>query len=189
MRYVSAFIRLALSAGLLAGCDGLPAVSTAEAATPPAESSATAHRGAPQRRSGWWEFASVTSTGRSLGTQGLCVTPATEAKFSAFDQITQERLIGTRCARADFQRGSQGWTFDVACDTGIAADLGGGVVVSKGLIKGDFTTRYEVQMTVTQAGETHKGTVTALWKGACPAGRKPGDLAVDADVVLNVLSD
>jgi hypothetical protein len=189
MRSASFIVLAAVAAWLLEGCGKDAPIAAAEAASAPAESLGTAHLGAPQRHSGWWEFAAVTTTGHSLGTQGLCVTPATEAKFSAFDQITQERLIGNRCSRADFKSGAGGWTFDVACDTGISADLGGGIVTSKGIIKGDISTRYEVEMTITQAGESNKGKVTAAWKGACPAGRKPGDLAVDGAVTLNVLND
>jgi len=189
MRSTLLLICAAAGACLLEGCGQSPAATGAESAAPPFETLGTASRGAPQRHSGWWEFSSMTTTGRSLGTQGLCVSPATEAKFSAFDQITQERLIGNRCSRVDFKHGSDGWTFDVACDTGISADLGGGIVTSKGVIKGDISTRYHVQMTVIQAGETHQGTVEAAWKGACPAGRKPGDLAVDGSVEVNVLND
>jgi hypothetical protein len=175
-----------------------PLLATMVAACSPSEGGAatdsapgkpgTAHRGAPQRKDGWWEFASVTSTGRSLGTQGLCVSKDTEAVFSAFDQITQELLIGTRCSKANFHPAAGGFEFDTACDTGIPADLGGGIVTSKGNITGDVATRYSIDMTVTQAGETNHGRITAAWKGACPTPRKPGDLTVDGEMRLNILN-
>ncbi len=183
MRPVFALTAVLLT-GVLSGCE-----KSAAGPAPAAEPAGTAHRGAPERRSGWWEFTSKTDAGRSLGTQGLCVSKDTEARFSAFDQITQDQLLGYKCSRADFKPAASGWTFDTACDTGISADLGGGVVTSKGTITGDLHTQYEIRMAVTQAGETNKGTVTAAWKGACPAGHKPGDLAVDGTTTLNVLQN
>jgi hypothetical protein len=122
-----------------------------------------------------------------MGSQNLCINEATEAKFSAFDQITQERLIGTKCSKADFRQTGFTWTFETACDTGISAEMGGGMLTSKGTISGDIHTKYEIRLTVTQAGRTMNGTVKAAWKSACPAGRKPGDLAVNGDTMLNLL--
>ena len=148
-----------------------------------AQSSGDAHLGAPKRRSGWWEFTADTVRGR----QNMCVTEATEAVVSAFDQITQAPLLGYNCSKTDFHKSGSGWAFDVACDTGIPAAIGGGVMTSKGTISGDIRTRYEVQMSVAQAGVTRNGTVKAEWKGACPAGRKAGDLVIDDSTIVNVL--
>jgi hypothetical protein len=106
--------------------------------------------------------------------------------FSAFDQITQAPLLGYTCSKTDFRPAAGGWTFDVACDTGIPAALGGGIVTSKGTISGDISTAYDIQLSVTQAGRTPKSTIKAAWKGPCPAGRKPGDL-VSGSTVVNVL--
>jgi hypothetical protein len=153
--------------------------ATAQASAP---SAGDAHLGAPKRRNGWWEFTAATGSSR----QNMCVAEATEAVFSAFDQITQAPLLGYACSKTDFHKSGGGWAFDVACDTGIPAAIGGGVVTSKGTISGDISTRYEVQMSVAQAGETRNGTVKAEWKGACPAGRKAGDL-VTGTTVVNVL--
>jgi hypothetical protein len=171
---------------VLAACgqESSPVVSSqAKAATDDAvaQSSGDAHLGAPKRRSGWWEFAPERGS-----SQNMCVTDATEAVFSAFDQITQAPLLGYACSKTDFQKSGSRWAFDVACDTGIPAAIGGGVMTSKGTISGDISTRYEVQMSVAQAGETRNGTVKAEWKGACPAGRKAGDL-VTGSIVVNVL--
>src|SRR5688572_20429410 len=173
---------------VLAACgqESSPVVSsqakavTDDASAPP--SSGVAHLGAPERRSGWWEFGTETGSSR----QNMCVTTATEAVFSAFDQITQAPLLGYTCSKTDFQKSGSGWAFDVACDTGIPAAIGGGIMTSKGTISGDISTRYEVQMSVAQAGVTRNGTVKAEWKGACPAGRKAGDL-VTGTTVVNVL--
>ena len=141
------------------------------------------------RRSGWWEFSAHTSTGRAMGKQELCVSSATEARFSSFDQITQEPLIGYQCSRKDFHKTGDTWSFDVVCDTGTPASLGGGVVLSQGTITGNLQTDYEIHMAVKQAGETQDGTVRAAWKGTCPAGRKPGDLVIDGSNTVNVLSE
>src|SRR5258707_14872478 len=78
---------------------------------------AAAHLGAPLRKSGWWELAS-TSGGRS-GKENLCISDASEAKFSLFDQITQEAGFGTPCRRREFRRSAEGWAFDPVCDTGL----------------------------------------------------------------------
>jgi hypothetical protein len=170
----------------LAAC-GVESSTVVSSETKPAtgdtsvQSSGDAHLGAPKRKSGWWEFA-ASATNR----QNMCVTDATEAVVSAFDQITQAPLLGYSCSKTDFKKDGSGWAFDVACDTGIPAAIGGGVMTSKGTISGDIRTRYEVQMSVAQAGVTRNGTVKAEWKGACPAGRKAGDLVIGSTVV-NVL--
>jgi hypothetical protein len=175
------FVLLVITA---CGQESSPVVSSqAKAATDAtiSQSSGDAHLGAPKRRSGWWGFAAGGGS-----SQNMCVTEATEAVFSAFDQITHARLLGYTCSKTDFQKRGSGWAFDVACDTGIPAAIGGGVMTSKGTISGDINTRYEVQMSVAQAGQTRNGTVTAEWKGACPADRKAGDL-VTGSTVVNVL--
>jgi len=76
-----------------------------------------------------------------------------------------------------------------ACDTGISADLGGGIVTGTGQFSGDMQQRYEIRMTVTQAGESRTGRVSAAWQGQCPAGRKVGDLVIDGGDTVNVLAD
>jgi hypothetical protein len=167
---------------------GIAACSQCSAGSATAGAAGTAHLGAPERSEGWWEFAGVTSNGRSMGKQNLCVTSATEARFSAFDQITQEQLLGYKCSKADFRRAGSGWEFDVACDTGIAASEGGGIVISQGKLSGDFQSSYEIHMTVKQAGETHSGVIKARRTGSCPSGRKPGDLVIDDSETLNVLA-
>jgi hypothetical protein len=175
------FVLLVLTAAC--GQESSPVVSSQAKAAADAtisQSSGDAHLGAPKRKSGWWAFAAGGSS------QNMCVTEATEAVFSAFDQITQARLLGYTCSKTDFQQSGSDWAFDVACDTGIPAAIGGGVMTSKGTISGDIGTRYEVQMSVAQAGETRNGTVKAEWKSACPAGRKAGDL-VTGSTVVNVL--
>jgi hypothetical protein len=170
----------------LTACDATAADEPASSRSTP---TATAHRGAPRRKDGWWEFSSVTSTGRTVGTQNLCVTAATEAVFSSFDQITQERLIGTKCSKAEFTQESGAWKFDTACDTGIPAAIGGGIVTSVGTLSGDLTSKYSIELTVKQGGETNHGKITAAWKGRCPAQRKAGDLEVNGVLQTNILAD
>ncbi len=188
-RSVALVSLVALSVG---ACDRT-SVAAADAATGAQPAShvplGTAHLGAPMRRSGWWEFSARTAAGAAMGKQQLCVSMASEARFSAFDQITQEQLIGYQCARKDFHQVGNTWSFDVVCDTGTPASLGGGVVSSQGTITGDMQTEYEIRMAIKQAGETRNGAVKAAWKGACPAGRKPGDLVIDGSDTVNVLSD
>ncbi|MGH8263091.1 MAG: DUF3617 domain-containing protein [Steroidobacteraceae bacterium] len=185
---------IALLAVAVAACGQTPAGTVAAAPGDGTLSSAagavgTAHLGAPQRRSGWWTFTATTSRGTPMGKQNLCVSAETEARFSAFDQITQEQLLGYKCSKVDFHRAAGGWAFDVACDTGIAVSEGGGIVASQGTISGDISSSYEIKMTVRQAGEVNTGTIKATLGGSCPSGRKPGDLVVDDSQTLNVLAD
>jgi hypothetical protein len=144
----------------------------------------TAHRGAPIRKSGWWRFSNDTASGNE---QYLCVSGATEAVFSAFDQITQERLIGTACSKADFRQAASAWEFETVCDTGIPASMGGGIATSQGTITGDLHSNYVIHMTYAQAGHVGHGSITAKWTGMCPAERKAGDLQVAPDTVVNIL--
>jgi|GEM_PF-3973280 len=151
----------------------------------PGDNSGAAHRGAPRRKTGWWQFADT----ERHSEQWLCIFDATESRFSSFDQITQKLLIGTKCSKAEFQRVGSGYSFETACDTGISASEGGGIVTSKGTMTGDLHVNYVIQMPVTQAGRARQGKIVAQWKAACPANRKEDDLLVAPDTVVNVLHD
>src|SRR5262249_1623840 len=127
-----------------------------------------------------------TSGGRS-GRENLCISDASEAKFSLFDQITQEAIFGTPCRRRDFRRNPAGWDFDLVCDTGLPASQGGGVITNKGTITGDFETMFEIRSTIGQGGRAASGVIRGEYKGACPRGFAPGDLVINGQRVLNVL--
>jgi hypothetical protein len=57
---------------------------------------------------------------------------------------------------------------------------------SKGTISGDFRQSFRVDQTVVTNGASQSGSIRGQWKGACPAGRKPGDM-VSGTVEFNVL--
>jgi hypothetical protein len=146
------------------------------------------HVDAPSRNPGWWEFTAETDSGQTMGSEHLCTGPLSEARYSAFDQILEAMSMGSRmCAKHDFLQDQGGWSFDLACDTGLPVALVGGPSTSTGTITGDIRSDYVVHLTLAMAGQTNSGSIRAAWKGDCPADRKEGDRVVAGDTVINVL--
>jgi len=94
------------------------------------------------------------------------------------DEHTQGQIVGQdvehqTCAKKSWRRIPTGVAFDFDCDTD------GTRVTTKGTVTGDFSTTYTMQAdaSVTRDGVSHtiKQSVTATYRGACPAGMKPGD--------------
>jgi len=159
---------------------GLPAAALGQAKT--------SHLDAPARKPGWWEFKATTDSGQDFGTLGLCVGPRSEAAYSAFDQILDAINLGDgTCPKRDFVRTADGWSFDLACDAGLAAGPGGGPATNQGTITGDLQTGYVIHETLAMAGATNTGNIAAAWTGDCPAGRSEGDEDVGGGTVVNVL--
>jgi hypothetical protein len=88
-------------------------------------------------------------------------------------------VIGN-CDPKELSRSGAGWSFHARCQ------LMGTVSDAKGTISGDFRQSFRVDQTVVTDGSPQSGSVRGQWKGACPAGRKPGDL-VSGTTVFNVL--
>ena len=161
----------AVAAGIQAKTKGGP---VEVAAAGPVE---TTSAGGPKRRDGWWEMGSFTADGSPMATQSLCVGAGSEEKFSVFDQLT---VMGN-CNPKELSRSGAGWSFHTRCQ------LMTTVNESKGTISGDFRQSFRVDQTIVsnEAG-TLSGSIRGQWKGACPAGRKPGDM-VSGTAVFNVL--
>jgi hypothetical protein len=145
-----------------------------------ASSPALTAKGAPRRRDGYWEFASIGASGTVMDKQFLCVGSGSEDKYSIFDQLSE---LGS-CSKKDFTRTPTGWSFETQCS------MMNVTTVQKGVIAGDFQNNFRVDQTVTQSsGGGMKGAVVGRHIGDCPGQYKPGDL-VDGDgsTLTNVLN-
>lgn len=153
-----------------------------EAAKPgePAQAAAGAAAGSaapvgpPKRKPGLW--AQTVSTRGMTQTSKICLDAATDAKLSAWGQAVGKGA----CSKNAFAAVPGGWSFASQCDMGQM-----GKVATAGMASGDFNSRYVVKAkTVTtgasmpQANGTHEMELTATWEGPCPAGMRPGDMAM-----------
>lgn len=94
----------------------------------------------PARKPGLWKQSMVAS-GRAVETS-LCIDAATDKKLSAFGQ-----QMGSSCSSMNVAPAAGGWTFDSVCAT-----PGGGQTVTKGVARGDFSSRYTVKATSATTG-------------------------------------
>lgn len=82
-------------------------------------------------------------------------------------------MSSTRPAQEELAPHRHGVAFDFDCDTD------GTRVTTKGTVTGDFSTTYTMQADasgpVVTGSLTISKSVTATYRGACPAGMKPGD--------------
>jgi hypothetical protein len=129
----------------------------------------------PARKPGWWELDMTTQM--SSGAQPvrqtvhLCTNPAVDKV-----QTPVGVRVEKRCQPLQVSRTSGGWSFTQTCV------MGRRTTTSQGQVRGDFNSRYHVDMTmrmtpapIPQAAEV-RTTMDAKWLGACPAGKKPGDV-------------
>ncbi|HEY9217021.1 MAG TPA: DUF3617 family protein [Phenylobacterium sp.] len=129
----------------------------------------------PKRKSGLWEH-----TVQTMGvtqTSKLCIDATTEDNVAVWGQNIQAE---SGCEQNSFVRTADGYSFKAVCPDGQ-----GGKTTTVGVISGDLTSNYKMESTVStegskmpQANQTMKMTMTAAWKGDCPAGMKPGDIQV-----------
>lgn len=176
MRLILTAPALLLVAGVLAGCGPKSAAVQAKAPAAAAPSGASAAdtpadfiltpKGAPQRRDGYWEMASYTDTGTPMAKQFYCVGAGSEQKFNMFDALSS----AGNCDKKDFKRTATGWTFETRCKVMSMT------TTQSGTLSGDFQQTVQVDQTVTQDGDTQKGTIRGKRVGDCPAKFKPGDL-------------
>lgn len=133
----------------------------AEAAIPPGIDAA------PRLKAGLWEM-TATIAGKPE-TLRACVDPAVQGDSA----IPGQGLSRANCSKSDWTKMEGGVAFDTACTNG------GATLTSVGVITGDFDTayHYEADATMTKGGQTQSGRqiFDAVYKGACPAGLKPGE--------------
>jgi hypothetical protein len=117
----------------------------------------------PHRKAGWWEMTAHLPNGTSM-TRYLCLDTAFDAHHSVLAKQagctqTVETVAG-------------GYSFKKSC---------GGENTS-GTAIGDFNSGYKI----TEQRGTAKIQTDARWIGACPAGRKPGDMQMPDGSVINL---
>ena len=142
-------------------------------ATAPA-SSAPTPSGPPSRKAGLWE--QTMSSDRMNQTIKMCLDDATDSKMKWWG--SQERGK-TNCDEEKITPHlGGGWDFHSVCKMGES-----GTITSDGQATGDFNSHYTVTVNSTTAGSPmpqangpHKMTIDAVWKGACPAGWRAGDM-------------
>ena len=182
------FVVLGLSALALAACSKKedkappPAASASASASGGAASASAGPVAMPKRRPGLWSH-TMTSNGNTQAMQ-VCIDADTDAKMSVWGQAVSKDM----CSKNSIAAAPGGYAFESECDMGNM-----GHVVSKGSVTGDFNSAYTVKTTSTttgssmpQANTTSEMTLTAKWKGACPAGMKGGDITLPGGVKINM---
>jgi hypothetical protein len=177
---------VALSA--LAGCGKkTETTSTSAVSAPPAQAAnPMAALTAPSRKPGLW-VQTVTSLGRTQ-TMSICFDEAMDKKMAMWGQQVGKSVCEKQSVAP---RPGGGWTFSSTCSMG----GGMGVITSQGEATGDFGSHYEVKSTSTTTGASmaqmngeHDMTLTADWKGPCPADMKAGDMTMPGGMKINMLA-
>jgi hypothetical protein len=130
----------------------------------------------PVRKAGLWAQTVILDNKASEAKVGLVCLDAAP--------ISDVRVMGRRIGSADCQRsatrGAGGvYHFASACQVG-----GGAVVTTTGVATGDFASRYAVRAVVSLQGAPiagldgrHQMSLSGAYRGPCPAGMAPGDVA------------
>jgi hypothetical protein len=147
----------------------------ADDAAQPAGAQAMGPGGRPARKAGLWEHA-VNTMGVTQ-TSTLCLDADTDKNVELWGKAVDSE---SGCTKNSFTPTAGGYAFESVCPDGQ-----GGTVTSKGTITGDFASAYKMDATVTTAGssmpqanQTMNMSMSATWKGPCPADMKPGDVKV-----------
>jgi hypothetical protein len=181
-----------LSAVALAGLAGCgkkseqAAAPSAEspAAQAPATASVPAVTAPPKRKPGLWE--QTISMSEMTQKSSICIDAAVEQAMGWWGQQATKDM----CPKQSITRALDGsWRIQSECNMG-----SGGTTVTNGVATGDFGSNYRMEAeTVTtgasapQMNGSHKMTLTAAWKGPCPAGMKPGDMQLPGGMKINML--
>ena len=184
--------RLAILAGtaviVLSGCSKPKAPEGALAAPQPAATEqgpivTQTPPSMPKRKAGLWKQ-TVVGSGTTQVSR-LCLDAAAEEKLAIWGSQTGKSI----CAEQDVSATSTGWAFHSRCDMN-----GAGTVTSDGETKGDFSSRYIVDIKSTTSGAsaaqmngTRKIHISAEWQGPCPTGMAPGDMELPNGVKINML--
>jgi hypothetical protein len=119
----------------------------------------------PPRKGGWWDTTIVTSQGTTK--YHVCSDAAAEAAYRA-TTAQMEKLAG--CTVRSLTKTATGWTRVSACE-----EDGRVAKTMTGTLTGDLNTGYKLE-TVTTGSYPSRTVATQKLLGACPAGRKPGQL-------------
>lgn len=123
------------------------------------------------RKPGLWAVTVVAGGRKGPGVIQQCIDEATDAKMMRMASQAE----GQNCSRNELTKDGSNYAFASECA------ISGSKVVSKGLFKGDFNSKYEGEVVTTFTpplfGHAEsKTTIVATWEGACPAGMSPGDM-------------
>ncbi len=124
---------------------------------------ASAQVAEPHRKAGWWEMSAHLPGGTTM-TRYLCVDAGFDSRHSML--ATQEGCTQTVEAVAG------GVAYRKTCKG----------ETTTGTAIGDFNAAYKI---TEQRGATHIQTDARL-VGACPAGRKPGDMQMPGGAIVNL---
>lgn len=166
--------------------DTTSAAAQSGANTPAAAAPAATPASIPTRKAGLWK--QTMSSDRMSQETSICIDAAVEQKMNWWSQQAETRDSG--CARVKVTpRLTGGWEFTSSCDMGSA-----GHIDSHGVATGDFNNHYAVDIDSTTSGSSmpsangsHKMKIDAVWQGPCPAGMKPGDMALPGGMKINVI--
>ena len=124
----------------------------------------------PVRKPGFWEI-QIKSDQEPVMTSRQCIDAQTDARL----QKAGQGVMDGNCSKNVTQRQGSGWAGESVCT------LGKTTITSRSTVTGDFGS--EIRMTVDARydpplmGQAQSSTtITQRFKGACPAGWKPGDM-------------
>ena len=138
----------------------------------------------PARKAGQWEIRLTPKTAGaapSMVTQ-LCLDAASDKAL-----MQQGLAMSPGCTTNQSRDGNGNMVFDSVCNTG------GRKTTAHAVISGDFQSRYTIDIvadtTTGGAGKPKHSEMQqeASWKGACPAGMKPGDMVLPGGRKVNLL--
>jgi hypothetical protein len=132
----------------------------------------------PTRRAGWWEQSFTMNMGgkeHTMTTQ-MCTDPEIEKQYSVFSQTMSAR----NCSRRDVTPVPGGWRVDSECS---GPD---GAHTTSGMVTGDFQSHLHMDFVTHSARGADHVVMDMRWVGACPAGRRPGDMVMPGGQVMNM---
>jgi hypothetical protein len=125
-----------------------------------------------ERKPGLWSIEMVVDDDRERATMEQCVDAQTDARM-----LQMAGQMGADCSKNQLSKSGSSYTYESVCK------VSGSTMRAKGLFKGDFGSRYEGTIDATIEpplfGHSRSSTkIVGVWKGQCPAGMKPGDMAM-----------
>ena len=189
MRTTQIAAPIVLAALSLAACNKQAAPAAKAPAAPAASSGVTASVEAPTRKAGLWEQTMMRDGKPAMGPMGGKVSLCLDAEIGAKMHVFGRQMGRGMCQQQSLTRNLDGsYAFASSCDF-----PGGGKAVSKGTANGDFNSRYVVRSDSDVTGAPfermngdHTMEMTAVWKGPCPAGMKPGDMLMGNGMKVNM---
>jgi hypothetical protein len=137
----------------------------------------------PRRKPGLWEIRNAASENLGMPPTSYCVGEQTDTPEHHLDRVAGEK---GSCSIGPFKRVGISWVAESVCKDSRS------VIVSQSIASGDFQTQYRIDTLVFYSPplannkREDKEAVVARYLGACPAGQRPGDLAVPGMGVLNM---